>query len=108
MPPIRVELEIADKKLKPGSIPPGVPGSFTDHNAEDPHLMIVSCNLDDDGGIVYRQDSGEGVLIANNRLRVVSDDIGDIEAVIGNGQSYERDITTKYGLGKLILTHYTE
>jgi len=106
MPPLRVEIEIGEKKIKLPDIPPGIPGSFSDLNTMNPSVLIVSCNPEDNGGIVYRQDPGDTKEVRDNRLRLVHANTGNIETVIGDGEAINLPITTKIGQASLTLTHY--
>lgn len=104
--PLRVELEIQSHTLNlPDIGPKGPPGSFSHLDPQKPYILVVSCNPDDSGGIVYRADPETSQTILNNAIRLITEE-AKIEGVIGEKETYIRELITKQGLVKLTLTHY--
>ncbi len=106
MSPIKAEMELQDRKLQLPDIDVGRPGSFTDFDPEDPHVLVVSCNPDDSGVLIYRQNIENTGLSHDRAIRFIRN-MGDIiEAVIPLHESYERSIQTKDGSVIIKFTHY--
>jgi len=104
--PIRVELGIQSRQLNLPDIGPlDPPGSFTHLEPKEPYIVVVSCNADDTGGLVYKANPNTSQTILNNTVRLLTEE-ADIEAVIEQYGSYECELITRRGVGKLVLTHY--
>ena len=104
--PLRVELEIQSQKLNLPDIGPNdPPGSFSHLDPKEPHVLVVSCNPDDSGGLVYRGNLETSQTVLNDALRLMTEE-ADLEGVVGQNGTYERELMTRQGLGKLTLTHY--
>ncbi len=104
--PIKVELGIQSQLVNlPDIGPKDPPGSFTHLDPEEPCIVVVSCNPDDTGGFVYRGNPDTSQTILNNAVRLMTEE-AEVEAVIEQCGSYERELITKFGLGVLILKHY--
>ena len=106
MPPLSVEMKINERKVKLPDILPGAPISLTDSNELNPRIVVVSCNPEDDGGTVYRQNIEGAQEIFNSIFRLVRSDVGDVEAVIGKNETVDLPVTTKFGKATLTITHY--
>jgi uncharacterized protein (UPF0261 family) len=107
MPPISAQIEFDDRVIPLPDIQPDAPASFTDHEPDNPSVLIISCNPDESGGIIYRQDQESTVEVLNRKLRRISSSEGDLVAVIGEGASIDVNVTLKAGEAVLKLSHYT-
>ncbi len=101
--PLRVEIQ--SHKINFPDIVPGLPGSFSHLDPKTPYILVVSCNSDDSGGLVYRGNPETSQRILNNAVRLMTEE-AEIEAVIEQGGTYKRELITKRGLVELTLTHY--
>lgn len=106
MPPLSAEMKVGERNVKLPDILPGVPISLTDADELNPNIVVVSCNPQDDGGIVYRQRPESTREILNRVFRLIRSDVGDVEAVIGRNETVDLPITTKFGKATLTITHY--
>lgn len=107
--PIAVEMIINDNFLKLPDIGPfDPPGSFTDYTPDSPRLVVVSCNPFDNGGSVWETGVDNQILLAGGLVRVLTEDRDSMHlaAEIEDSGSYQRDILTRRGLGRLTLQHY--
>lgn len=107
MSPINVEIEIGERSIKLPDIPAGTQISLSDMGAEKHSILVVGCNENDEGGLVRRQQPQDTRETLNRRFRIVSRHKGEIEAVIGNGEAVNLEVTTKFGRATLSLTHYS-
>lgn len=104
--PLRVEIELQSRRLKMPDIGPlDPPGSFSHSDPLDPYILVVSCNPDDSGGLIYRGNPDTSIVILNNTVRLMSEE-AEIEGVVEKNSTFEHELMTRYGLGKIILTHY--
>jgi len=106
MPPLRAEIIIGTKEIKLPDVPPGVPASMTDATETGPSVLILSCNQEDNGGIVYRQKPQDTQEILNQAFRLISSEKGSVEAVIGDKETISLPIITRFGKAILKITHY--
>lgn len=93
--------------IKIGTVPPGELGSFSDFSDGTRKTLVVHCREDNMGGEVYcmTEDAFEESL----RYRAIPLHLfteENLEAVIEQGETYERDIVTRLRqFGRLILSH---
>ena len=106
MPPLSVEMKVGERKVRLPDIFPGIPISLTDADATNPSIVVVSCNPEDNGGIVYRQKPEDTQEVFNRAGRIISADTGDIESIIGPDETVDLLITIKFGKATLTITHY--
>lgn len=106
MPPLSIEMKLGEQIVTLPDILPGVPASLTDVDATKPSIVVISCNPEDNGGIVYRQKPEDTQEVFNRAGRIVSADMGDIEAVIGPDGAVDLPIATKFGKATLTIRHY--
>lgn len=106
MPPINIKVRVGEKTVSMPDIPPGIPASLSDVDPSSPSVLVVSCNPDDDGGIVYRQKPDDTLEILGRALRIIDGDSGDIEAVIGRNETISIPLHTKFGKAILELRHF--
>lgn len=104
--PVRIEVSLGEEvhRLR-DSNPHEPPACLTHHDPENPHLVIIFCDSEDIGGRVFRAAPGASVLSPDATTRLMTGE-GELEAEIGNHATYERDLVTVHGLGRLVLTHY--
>ncbi len=104
--PIKVELSYNQQVTHiPDVDPLGVPLRITHFDAIKPYIVVVSCNPDDQGGLVYRDEIRKSSQTTDQDMLDLSA-VAEIEAVIAPTGLYEREIQTKYGGGLLKLTHF--
>ncbi|MGE5327735.1 MAG: hypothetical protein ACM3KH_00190 [Thiobacillus sp.] len=106
-----VNLEIMGLSVPlPDIEPGGIPGSMMDNNPNNPRVLLMSCNDDDSGGVVYSANPEDSFYMFDRTTRGIHTADGieglDIEARIVRGGYYERHILTKRGMGRLVLAHY--
>lgn len=106
MPPLSVEMNIGERHIKLPDVTPGMPASITDMGDSSPSVLILSCNPEDEGGIVYRQIPEDSYEVFRRTLRVVRSKSGIIEAVIGKDETINLTLTTKVGKATLAVKHY--
>ena len=71
-----------------------------------PNQLVVVCDSDDKGGIVYRGMGNESDGTSDDREAIIANNY--VETVIGLGESYERFIATGAALLTLTISHYVE
>jgi hypothetical protein len=104
--PIKASVEIMGQIVPMSELEPdGVPGSLMDFNADAPKIIIMDCNEDDSGGIVYSADLIDVSVIDLNGPGKMQYDL-EVEARIVQNGYYERFVMTRRGLGRLTLRHY--
>ncbi|CAN5453672.1 hypothetical protein BH10PAT3_BH10PAT3_4970 [soil metagenome] len=84
---------------------PGTPISITHYDANDPQILVISCNLDESGGVITRANSDTAHLSADSRIRSV-DPLTELVAFIGFNELHERQVRMQHGIVNLILKHY--
>lgn len=99
-------MKVDERTVKLPDVSPGLPASLTDSSELNPNTVIISCNPKDDGGIVYRQRQEATLEIFSRLFRLVAQDAGEVEAVIGKNETVDLPITTKFGKATLTITHY--
>ena len=85
---------------------PGRPVRFTDTDDTGARVVVVSCNPEDDGGLIRQQAKQRTREVFNRALRVVSGRTGEGEVVISEDGSADLPITTKIGRIVLSFQHY--
>jgi len=106
MPPLRAEMKIGEREIKLPEIVPGLPASITDTGERDPSILVVECNLEDNGGVIYRQDPQNTAEIFNRQARLVASEGVHVEALIGKDETISVPVTTKFGKAVLSITHH--
>ncbi len=85
---------------------PGRPVRFTDTDDTGERVVVVSCNPEDDGGLIHRQAKQRSREIFNRALRVVGGKKSEGEVIISEDGSADLPITTKVGRIVLSFQHY--
>lgn len=98
------ELEVPLGNIYPNN-PIGLHGQFTDYNPYHPHFVVVRCASNDRGGYVYQAEFEDTGLFAPD-AGLQGDPEPMLETIIGPNSYYERSITSKHGLGRLLLRHF--
>lgn len=88
-------------------IVPGEFASFSNLQNDDPHFLVAECNPEDDGGFVERYGLEDALELPGGGPRTFLDTAkGTPLAMIGpEGHHFQR-LTTRHGLGTLMLRHY--
>jgi len=99
-------MKIGEQRKALPDIFPGRPVRFTDTDDASENIVVVSCNPEDDGGLIHRQAKQRSREIFNRALRVVAGKTGEGKVVIGEEGSADLPITTKVGRVVLSFQHY--
>lgn len=105
--PIRAEYKQGDLEAEAPDIMPGE-ASVLPFEIKQPYTLVVNCNANDRGGMVYRIEGSEEIR-SRAQLSIMQLQ-GKLkpEAAIGNGEQYTRRAKIRGKLGTLTLTHYPE
>jgi hypothetical protein len=85
--------------LRPG----GRPASLSEQTADGLQLVVVACADDDQGGLVAVSRQGVQAEVGAWRLITGTDFV--VERRLGPGETYERPLQTRHGLGTLRVSH---
>lgn len=104
--PIKIELSYGEQIIQmPDVDPSDHPRILSHFDPISPHIVVISCNADDTGGMLYTYAADESFIKPAEELEGMTDG-ADIEAIIAPNNPYQRDLQTRMGLGVLSLRHF--